>query len=139
MTSRTLPRVDAGVPRFNQAMVAALTALAFVIQIWPLVALVLAVIALNRFAGPRLGLFTQIYVRFVRPRRTAPVQTEWASPPRFAQLLAVVFLGFATVLFAMGLDTIGWGVTLVVTALATLAAATRICVGCVLYERLVEP
>lgn len=139
MTGRTLPQVDAAVPRFNQAMVAALTALAFVLQIWALVGLVLAVIALNRFAGARYGLFTQLYVRFIRPRRTTAIENEWAAPPRFAQLLGVLFLGLAMLLFAAGIHAAGWAVTLLVTALATLAAATRICVGCMLYETLVEP
>jgi hypothetical protein len=63
--------------------------------------------------------------------------TEPADPPRFAQLLGIVFLLGATVLFVVGLGTAGWIVTLMVTALATLAAATRICVGCIIYERAV--
>lgn len=127
--------VDVNVPRFNQLCVAVLTGLAFVVQWWPLVAIVAAVLALTRFVGPEVGLFTQVYRRLVRPRLTSPPETEPAGPPRFAQLLGVVFLTVATALFVAGAGVAGWIVTLVVTALAALAAATRICVGCLIYER----
>ena len=133
MTSETLPQIDVNVPRFNQAMVAAVTALAFVVQAWPIVAVVFLVIAANRLAGSRYGVFTQIYVRAIRPRLGAAVVTEWSAPPRFAQLLAVIFLGSATVFFAAGATSVGWAVTLLVTVLATLAATARVCVGCLLY------
>jgi hypothetical protein len=32
--------------------------------------------------------------------------------------------------------TLGWILTLIVTGLAALAAATRVCVGCILYEQI---
>jgi hypothetical protein len=47
-------------------------------------------------------------------------------------------LGLATLAFVAGWATAGWTFTLIVTALATLAAATRICVGCLIYERAVR-
>lgn len=130
--------VDVNVPRFNQACVAVLTGLAFVIQAWVLVPIVGVILALTRFAGPRYGLFTRIYVGLLRPRLNGPVETEPAGPPRFAQLLGVVFLTIASVLFVGGWTTAGWVVTLMVTALAALAATTRICVGCIIYERAVS-
>jgi hypothetical protein len=130
--------VDVNVPRFNQACVALLTGVAFVTQVWVVVPIVAAIVALTRFAGPRYGLFTRVYVGLLRPRLSGPVATEPAGPPRFAQLLGVVFLALATVLFAVGWMTPGWVVTLMVTALAALAATTRICVGCIIYERAVS-
>ena len=130
-----MTQVDVNVPRFNQACVAVLTGLAFVTQVWVLVPIVAAILALTRFGGPRYGLFTRLYVGLVRPRLNGPVATEPAGPPRFAQLLGVVFLAIATVLFVVGWMTAGWVVTLMVTALAALAATTRICVGCIIYQR----
>ncbi len=130
-----MTRVDVDVPRFNQACVAALTGLSFVVQIWPIVPLVAVVLAITRFVGPRFGLFTQLYVRIIRPRRSGPVVTEPAGPPRFAQLLGVLVLGAASGAFLLGFPVAGWVLTLLVTALATLAATTRICVGCLIYER----
>ncbi len=131
-------RIDANVPRFNQACVAVLTAIAFVVQSWPLVAAVALVLGVTRFVGPRYALFTQIYVRFVRPRLRGEVVTEPAAPPRFAQLLGFLLLSLATVLFLVGASTLGWIVTLIVTLLATLAAVTRICVGCIIYDKAVD-
>lgn len=92
---------------------------------------------LSWLAGPTLGLFTQLYVRLVRPRidPDGPSEVEPAEPPRFAQLLGTVFLGAATGFFIAGLPTVGWALTLIVTALALLAATTRICVGCLIYEK----
>ncbi len=129
--------VDVNIPRFNQAMVAGLIGLAFMLQWWPLVAIVAAVLALTRFAGPRWGLFTQVYLRMIRPRLDRPPETEPAAPPRFAQLLGTGFLGAATVAFSIGWTPVGWGISLVVFVLAALAAATRICVGCLIYDRAV--
>ncbi len=133
------PRVDVNVPRFNQALVAVLTAAAFLWQLPWLVAGVLAVLALSLTLGPRWAPFTRLYVGVIRPRLQpdGPVEWEDARPPRFAQLLGTLVLGAATVAFAAGWHPLGWGLTLVVTALAALAAATRICVGCILYERVV--
>lgn len=139
MTTEALPQIDVNIPRFNQAAVALLTAVGFVLQAWPLVAIVFAIVAATRLIGPRYGLFTQLYLRAVRPRLRGPVETEWAAPPRFSQLLAVLFLGAATLLFVSGATTAGWAVTLLVTVLATMAATARICVGCILYERMAKP
>lgn len=138
MTIETRPHIDVNIPRFNQASVAVLTGVGFVFGWWPLVTVAWAGVTLNRVFGPRWGPFTQIYRRTVRPRFTAEPESEWAAPPRFSQLLAVIFLGAATLLFAIGATVAGWAITLVVTALATLAAAARICVGCIFYVRFVN-
>jgi hypothetical protein len=73
--------VDVNVPRFNQAMVAALVGIAFAIQWWPLVAVTAAILALTRLGGPTRGLFTQVYVRLIRPRTEGQIETEAAGPP----------------------------------------------------------
>ena len=131
-------RVDANVPRFNQAGVALLTGLAFVLQWWPLVVITAVILAVTRFAGPRYGVFTQLYLRVIRPRLSGDTETEEAAPTRFAQLVGTIVLGAASLAFVVGAMTLGWVLTVVVTALAALAAATRICVGCIVYERAVS-
>lgn len=131
------PTVDVNVPRFNQALVAVFTALGFVFdQPW-LVVVTFAILMISWTAGPKVSPFTQAYVRFVRPRIQpgGPREFEAAGPPRFAQLIGAVFLGAASFALIAGWAALGWSLTLVVTALAALAAATRICVGCLLYER----
>lgn len=135
--SPTESTVDVNVPRFNQAVVAVLTAIAFVAgQPW-LVVLTLAILAVSWSGGPSVAPLTQLYVRVVRPRvqPDGPTEFEPAAPPRFAQLLGALFLGGASFALVAGWETVGWTLTLIVTALATLAAATRVCVGCIVYER----
>lgn len=131
------PQVDVDIPRFNQALVAVLTGLAFLVDAPWVVAALAVVLGLSWVDGPRLGLFTRLYVDVVRPRLRpdGPVEFEDARPPRFAQLLGTVVLGAATIAFVLGASTVGWSLTLVVTALAGLAASTRICVGCLVYDR----
>ncbi len=135
--SHTEPTVDVNVPRFNQAVVAALTALGFVLQQPWLVVVTFAILAISWSAGPAAAPLTQLYVRFIRPRIQpgGPSEFEPAAPPRFAQLIGAAFLGVASFSLVAGWEAAGWTLTLIVTALAALAAATRICVGCMLYER----
>lgn len=137
MTSNQTSTVDVNIPRFNQACVALLTAWAFIFQ-WPwLVALTFALLAVSWAGGPRLAPFTRVYVGLVRPRIRGdrPVELEPAAPPRFAQLLGTVFLGLASTALFGGWEAAGWALSLMVTAFAGLAAATRICVGCLVYTK----
>lgn len=129
--------VDINVPRFNQAIVAVLTATAFVIQQPLLVALTFVILSFSAIGGPKIAPLTQLYVRVVRPRfqPLGPGEFEPSGPPRFAQLVGTLFLATSTVALWSGLEVIGWSLSIIVTALAALAASTRICVGCILYER----
>ena len=135
--SVTTPMVDVNVPRFNQALVASLTAAAFVFDLPARVAVTFVVLALSWVGGPAVAPFTRLYVALVRPRvdPDGPREFEPAAPPRFSQLLGAVFLGAATAALYLGATTIGWALALLVTALAGLAAVARICLGCLLYER----
>lgn len=138
-TAAKAPTVDVNVPRFNQGLVAVLTGLAFVLDAPALVVVTFAVLAVSWAWGPRLAPFTRLYVGVIRPRiqPEGPREVEPAAPPRFAQLVGAVFLGGASLAFALGAPVAGWILTLVVTALAALAATTRICVGCIIYEKVV--
>ncbi len=138
-TAAKAPTVDVNVPRFNQGLVAVLTGLAFVLDAPALVVVTFAILAVSWAWGPRLAPFTRLYVDVIRPRiqPEGPREVEPAAPPRFAQLVGAVFLGGASLAFALGAPVAGWVLTLVVTALAALAATTRICVGCIIYEKVV--
>ena len=137
MTTPLPELIDINIPRFNQAVVAALTGLAFVLQLEWLVAILVVVLVISRIGGQRTAPLTQLYVRALRPRiRHGPIVSEPAAPPQFAQLLGAVFLSMATIAFLLDHSSIGWGLALAVTTLAALAAATRICVGCLIFERI---
>ena len=141
MTSTyTEPTVDINIPRFSQAMVAVLTALAFVVQQPWLVGLTFAALAISWLGGPTVAPFAQMYVRGIRPRidPNGPSEVEPAAPPRFAQLVGALFLGAAGIAFVAEAAAVGWALSLIVTALAALGATTRICVGCIMYERAIR-
>jgi hypothetical protein len=117
-------------------MVAILTGIAFLAQLATLVAVVAIVLSATYLVGRRFGVFTQIYVRWVRPAvDPTPDEFEDARPPRFAQLIGSIFLLAATAAFVLSWSAAGWVLTLIVAVLAALAATTRICVGCIIYEK----
>ncbi len=134
-----VPMVDVNIPRFNQAVVALLTGLGFVLQAEALVAVAFALLLASRLLGPRRAPLTALYVRVVGPRLQpdGPTEFEDARPPAFSQWLGVAFTGAALVAFIVGFTVIGWALAVIVAVLATLAAAARICVGCLFYERFV--
>lgn len=133
------PVVDVNVPRFNQGVVALFTAAAFVLQRPSLVAIAFVLLLASRVGGARYGPLTQLYVRVIRPRLQpdGPSEFEDARPPAFSQGIGVAVTGTAVAAFVIGLPSVGWILTVVVATLATLAAAARICVGCILYERFI--
>jgi hypothetical protein len=73
-----------------------------------------------------------VWFKVLQPR-FGEGRIEDSRPPRFANLVGAIFLTTATLLFLVGLTTAGWALTLIVTALASLAAISGICVGCEMY------
>lgn len=136
-TNDVVPVVDVNIPRFNQGVIAVVTGLAFLMQAPWLVLAAAVVLAASAFTGFRP--LTWMYIRLVRPRLQpdGPSEFEPSAPPRFSQRLGAGFLGVASLALFLGSPVIGWTITLLVTALASLAAAARICVGCIFYERVV--
>jgi MFS family permease len=125
--------IDPRGPRFNQAVLAASLLAGFALD-WRWVAPAFAVVLLLGAAfGPKYGPFLRLYSVAIRPRLAPPAELEDPRPPRFAAAVGVIFLSAATVAFATGAGAAGWGLALVVAALAGLAAATGICVGCEIY------
>lgn len=129
--------VDVNIPRFNQSVIAALTGLGFLVQSPELVLVALAILAVSYAGGPRWAPLTRVFVGLIRPRLHSEIVTEPAAPPRFSQLLGTVVLGLAAVALLLGATSIGWTLVLVVFVLSTLAATTRICVGCIIYTKVV--
>lgn len=124
--------IDERAPRTNQAIVALVTGLAYLLSFEPLVALM----ALQLVAGLALGrpwcVACHLYFRVIQPR-LGEGRIEDSRPPRFANIVGAIFLTAATLLFAVGWTTPAWVLTLVVTALAEFAVVSGICVGCEMY------
>jgi hypothetical protein len=124
--------IDARAPRFNQAVIGSLALLAFVLDVEWLVGLLAAQLAIGLAFGRRYCLPCVAYFELIQPR-FGEGRLEDARPPRFANMVGLGFLGGATLAFVVGLPAVGWALALVVSALALLAAASGLCVGCELY------
>ena len=125
--------IDARAPRTNQAIVGALSLVAFLTGWWPILGLLAAQLAIGLRLGRRWCLPCLLYFGVIQPRLgEGPI--EDSRPPRFANQVGVAFLGAATLAHASGLSSMGWALGLIVAALALLAATTGLCVGCEMYK-----
>jgi hypothetical protein len=129
---RDLDVIDSRAPRFNQAVIGALALAAFILDLQWLPAVLAAQLAIGLTFGRQYCLPCLFYFEVVQPR-AGEGRLEDARPPRFANVLGVVFLGGATAAFLAGAATVGWALTLLVAGLALLAASTGLCMGCEMY------
>ena len=130
---RDLKVIDARAPRVNQATIGLLALLAFVIDWWPLLAILAIQLFVTLRFGRRFCLACLVYFELIQPRfGEGPI--EDSRPPRFANMIGLAVLGAASVAHLAGLEVLGWSLGLLVAALALLAATTGFCVGCTLYR-----
>ncbi|HJT64401.1 MAG TPA: DUF4395 family protein [Candidatus Limnocylindria bacterium] len=130
---RDLDVIDARAPRFNQAAIGSLSLVAVVTGLWPILALLAAQLAIGLRLGRRYCVACVVYFEWVQPR-FGEGKIEDSRPPRFANMIGLVVLGTASVAYAIGLTGLGAGLGLLVAALALVAAATGLCVGCEVYR-----
>jgi Domain of unknown function (DUF4395) len=130
---RDLDVIDSRAPRFNQATIGVLAALAVATGWWWLLGLLGLQLLVGLTFGRRFCLPCLAYFELVQPR-FGEGTLEDTRPPRFANLVGAVFLAAATVAYAVGLTTLGALLGAVVAALALLAAATGFCTGCEAYK-----
>ena len=129
-----LPKpIDPRGPRFNQGVLTVALLAGFAANFQIIAPVFAVVLFLGAAFGPKWGPFLRLYAEAIRPRLSPPKGLEDPRPPRFAATIGTVFLAGATLAFLAGASTLGWVLTLVVAALAGLAAVTGICVGCELY------
>lgn len=130
---RDVDVIDARAPRFNQAVVGALSLVTAVTGMWGFV----AALALQLIVGLRFGrkycLACVFYFEVVQPR-VGEGELEDARPPRFANIVGAIFLTGATVAYAAGMTILGTVLAGIVAALALLAASTGFCAGCEIYK-----
>jgi hypothetical protein len=124
--------IDARAPRTNQAVIGSLALVAFAIDAEWLVALLALQLAVGLVFGRRFCLPCLLYFELIQ-RRFGEGRLEDARPPRFANMVGAGFLGTATIAFLAGAAALGWVLTLIVSALALLAASTGLCLGCAMY------
>jgi hypothetical protein len=130
---RDLDVIDSRAPRFNQATVGLLAALAVATGWWGILAALAAQLAIGLTLGRRFCLPCLAYFELVQPRfGEGPL--EDSRPPRFANLVGVGFLTAATLAYALGAPVVGGILGGLVAALALLAASTGFCAGCEAYK-----
>ncbi|MFN2520568.1 MAG: DUF4395 family protein [Candidatus Limnocylindria bacterium] len=125
--------IDSRAPRINQTVVGLVSLLAFATGWWPLLTLLALQLAVGLRFGRRFCLACVAYFELIQPRfGEGPI--EDSRPPRFANVIGAVVLTAASLSHLLGLAAVGWVLGLLVAALALLAAATGLCVGCEIYK-----
>ena len=125
--------IDERAPRFNQAITGTV-ALAGVVFGWPLAwALMSAQLLIGLTLGRRFCIPCLAYFELVQPR-FGEGALEDSRPPRLANMIGTAVLGAAAASWWLGAETVGIALGALVAALALLAAATGLCVGCELYR-----
>jgi hypothetical protein len=129
---RPVPTVDARASRVAQGLTALLVAVPIVTGRWPLLLLAAAHLASALLVGKRgnLGL---LGFDALLAERLGPGELKDARPPRFANLVGLLFLVGAMVSHVAGVAWLGWALAGTVLVLAGLAAATGFCLGCKVY------
>ena len=130
---RDLDVIDSRAPRFNQATIGLLAALAVATGAWWLLGLLAVQLAVGLTFGRRYCLPCLAYFEIVQ-RIFDEGPLEDSRPPRFANLVGAVFLGAAAASWALGFETVGAGLGGLVAALALIAAVTGFCTGCEAYK-----
>lgn len=98
-----------------------------------LLAVQVAVFATAVLFGLQASPYSVFFRTVVRPRIGAPNQTEDARPPRFAQLVGLLFTAGALTAFILGGTTVGLVLTAFALVAALLNATVGLCLGCEMY------
>jgi hypothetical protein len=130
---RDLDVIDSRAPRFNQAMIGLLSALALATGWWWLLGLLALQLVVGLTLGRRYCLPCLAYFELVQPA-FGEGQLEDSRPPRFANMVGATVLGAAALAWAAGFTTLAAALGGLVTALALLAAVTGFCTGCEAYK-----
>jgi hypothetical protein len=135
--AQEVSRVDQSAVKVGQGSTAAVMLLAFVLDIWPLAAL-LAVINALATAVPALSPWRPLYRRILRPMGLVRphVIPDHHEPHRFARAVGAVLAATSATLVAVGLPGLGWAVGWVLIFFALLNVVVGFCVGCFTYYQL---
>ncbi|NDJ52698.1 MAG: DUF4395 domain-containing protein [Chloroflexi bacterium] len=133
-SEQPIRQVDQSALRVNQALIISLLVLAFVFNLWWLVAFVSAVMIIGTI-WPDAALFKLIYKNILKPANLVEpdVIPDNPEPHRFAQALGGLFTFGSAASLLLGLPALGWTLAWVVIVLAGLNLFLGFCVGCFVY------
>jgi protein-S-isoprenylcysteine O-methyltransferase Ste14 len=127
------PQVDPRGLRFAAAVTTVVLALTLVLNSpWPL-AVQAVVFAISVAFGVQASPYGQFFKRLIRPRLGPPKELEDAAPPRFAQLVGLVFAVAGLIGYLAGAEVLGVVATGFALIAAFVNAAVGLCLGCEAY------
>jgi len=134
----SVPRVDTHLAKFSQAGTVLLSALAFLLN-QPIIVVIAAIILLISALAPSISPFRLVYryavipMHLMRPR----IVEDDPAPHRFAQGVGAAFLiASSLILYLTSATALGWGLDLIVFALASINLTVGFCTGCFVYYHL---
>ena len=131
-----MPQIDPRGARFAAAVTSVVLA-ATLLSPRPVAVVLIALQAVVFAVGAGLGVqrtpYAWVFRKLVRPRLGPPAELEDARPPRFAQLVGLVFAAVALIAFLVGADPVGLLATGLALVAALLNAVLGLCLGCELY------
>jgi hypothetical protein len=125
--------VDVRGPRFAAWVTSVVLAVVLLTGSGWLAAAQAAVFAVGAFAGLRFAPYGVLFRLLVAPRLGPVREREPEPPPRFAQLVGLLFAGVGAVGYLLGSPVTGAVATGLALIAALLNAATGFCLGCELY------
>jgi hypothetical protein len=126
--------VDHSALRTNQVFIIGLLLVAFILNVWWLVAFIAVVMIVGTML-PKAGLFKAVYFYVLKPRQIVrpDIKVDNPEPHLFAQGFGGVVLALATIALLANGTVLGWLLVWIVIALAALNLFAGICVGCIIY------
>jgi hypothetical protein len=130
---QTAQKVDPRGLRFAAGVTTIVLALTLVLDnAWPL-AVQAVVFAISVAFGVQASPYGLLFKRLIRPRLGPPNELEDAAPPRFAQLVGLVFAVAGLVGYLTGVTVLGVVATGFALVAAFVNAAVGLCLGCEAY------
>jgi hypothetical protein len=125
--------VDVRGPRFGAWVTTVVLAAALLTGAGWLVAAQAVVFGIGASAGLRYAPYGLLFRTLVAPRLGPVREREPAAPPRFAQLVGLLFAVVGAAGYLLGAPLLGAVATGLALVAALLNAATGFCLGCELY------
>jgi hypothetical protein len=133
MSTALSPDIDVRGPRFAAGVTAVVLAVALILGSGELVAVQAVVFAVGAFAGLRYAPYGVLFRLLVAPRLGPVREREPEAPPRFAQLVGLLFAVAGATGYLLGAPVVGAVATGFALVAALLNAVTGFCLGCELY------
>lgn len=127
------PLVDVRAPRFAAALTSVVLAVALLTGSGWVVAAQALVFAVGALAGLRVSPYGLLFRTLVAPRLGPVREREPEAPPRFAQVVGLLFTVVGATGYLLGAPALGAVATGFALVAALLNAATGFCLGCELY------